>query len=228
MTDTIHLFQAAGLGLAPFRLEGMCQIPSTSLAEANPTAYNAALRMLPQGIGIGSCAYCGTPLTNNFLIRSRDGRLFPVGSECVRKTGDRGLTDKVKVIERERRRAAREEERRVKAAQAEAKLQMALQAERERNGGLTDREMIEREAERVREAKVALLAPLADAMRDGRYGFRDSVAHDMTYGHLPSGRGRVIVQEILAKLAGRRGSKACEAEYERIGKIFDQAEAIGS
>ena len=107
----IHVFQKAGLGLAPFHCVGFASIPSPSLAEQNPTAYNNALALLPRGIGCGSCQYCGTAIMHNFIIESSDGHRFVVGSDCVAKTGDAGLIREVKVrrvrAKQEKREAAR-------------------------------------------------------------------------------------------------------------------------
>src|ERR1700748_2403557 len=85
-----HPFEVAGLGLAPFRCVGAYSLPSPSMAEQNPQAYQNALRDMPKGWGIGSCAYCGMGLVHNFLIRSKDGKGFVVGSECVAKADDKG------------------------------------------------------------------------------------------------------------------------------------------
>ena len=73
---------------------------------------------------------------------------------------------------------------------------------------------------------VAILAPLAEQMRDGGGGFRDSVADEMARGSLPSGRGRSITIDILAKAAGRRNSKAYEDAYDAVTTIFEQAETL--
>lgn len=43
-TDKLHPFEAAGMGSGPYRFLYTCQIPSASLAEHNPTAYNNGLR----------------------------------------------------------------------------------------------------------------------------------------------------------------------------------------
>src|ERR1700748_513259 len=105
MTDQLHVFEKAQLGKAPFYCIGMAEIPSPSLAAHNPEAYNNALRLLPQGIGCGSCAYCGTGIKYNYIIKSSAGNTFVVGAECVAKTGDAGLISTVKA---ERKRIATE------------------------------------------------------------------------------------------------------------------------
>jgi hypothetical protein len=83
MTDTVHIFEAAGLGKAPFRVVGF----ERRTYQACPGA--------PIQVG-GSCEYCYTGIKDTYLIRSADGRDFVVGSSCVNKTGDKGLMDTVK------------------------------------------------------------------------------------------------------------------------------------
>jgi hypothetical protein len=163
---------------------------------------------------------------NCFLINSADGKRFAVGCECVRKTGDAGLTDRVKYEQRQARRQAAAEKR-------EAARLAALDRERQRNGGFTDYEWHEaqrenkRRQEQIRADKCKnLLAPLAAILADGKRGFRDSVAETLRGGRLPYGRGIDIALDILAKQAGRRNSKAYDIEYKRLDKIFAKAEKI--
>ncbi len=93
MAGTIHKFEAAGLGKAPFRYVGnerrIFSIPGVP-GSAKPGA---------------SCDYCGTAIADCYIIQSSDGKQFKVGSTCVHKTGDRGIIDPVK---REEARAKRE------------------------------------------------------------------------------------------------------------------------
>ncbi len=107
----LHVFEKSGLGRAPFHCVGVASIPSSSLAEHNPSAYNAAMAALPRGLGCGSCAYCGTAIMHNFIIESADDRRFVVGCDCVAKTGDAGLAKEVKrvrvAVALEKRTAAR-------------------------------------------------------------------------------------------------------------------------
>ena len=75
---TIHTFEAANLGKAPFKCVRRMEIVHCIPGEA-PRAG-------------GSCDYCGTGIRYAYVIRDAVGAEFKVGSECVRKTGDRGLT----------------------------------------------------------------------------------------------------------------------------------------
>lgn len=67
---TIHPFEARGLGVGPFRCTGMTE------------------RRSPNGDGQpwGTCEYCHTGIAFCFHIRSSDGKMFVVGSDCVAKT----------------------------------------------------------------------------------------------------------------------------------------------
>ena len=88
-----HKFELAGLGQSPFTVIGY-----------RKNIY-VACHGAPQQPG-GSCAYCGTGIMNEFLIKSSDGKTFTVGSDCVLKTGDAGLTKTVKTLEGQARREA--------------------------------------------------------------------------------------------------------------------------
>ncbi len=222
----IHVFELAGLGQAPFKCVGMYAIPSAGLAEKNPDAYNAALREMPTGYRCGTCNYCGHPIMNNYLINSADGKKFAVGCECVFKTGDTGLTTEAREIAKK---IAREKRFQTMLARHEARQKAEEEKERQENGGFTLAELREIERKRQEEAdreKAKILKPLADLLNDNQGGFRQSVALDMAKGQLPRGKGENIVLDILAKMAGRKGSRLYNAELERIEGIFDQVRAM--
>lgn len=224
-TAKIHLWEAAGLGVAPFRVVGVVELPAPSLAEHNPTAYKNALASLPHGYGIGSCRCCAASLKNNYLIESHDGKKFAVGSECVNKAGDKGLVNEMGYVRRQADRDKRFRER-------EAAHIARLEEERARNGGLTDDEVAAQRREQEATARLEALAPLLEVLEpiahrlaDGRGGFRDSVAKDLREGKIPEGRGLDIMVEILAKGKGRRRSDAYEDEAERLYDLFDRISA---
>ena len=104
----VHKFEAAGMGLAPFRFMGAFSLPSTHLGEQNPAAYENAMQNMPRGYGMGTCRYCGKAIMNCYCLISADGKKFSIGSECIRKAGDRGLIAKVKIEQSKKRRAASE------------------------------------------------------------------------------------------------------------------------
>lgn len=203
MSEKIHVFEIAELGKAPFRVVGAIELPSKSLLEANPAAYNAVMASLPNGIGFGTCHYCGHDLKYNFIIKSADEKRFVVGSECVYKTGDKGMIDKVKYelrkIAREKRFAKAEQERLIREQAAKEKLH------------------------RIR----VLLEHVAEVLKDGKGGFRDDVAKRMMLeGNLPYGRGLDITLDILAKQCGKRGSDKYHNEFNRVIGIFNQVREL--
>jgi len=100
-----------------------------------------------------------------------------------------------------------------------------IPAVQERLAEVTTARQAEVDERESRKAKaVELLAPLAQIMRDGKGGFRDSIAQTLANGDLPGGRGESITLDILAKQEGRRGSKAYDAEYDRVAEIFEMVE----
>lgn len=222
LNEKMHRWELDGAGKAPFKVVGIFEMPSKSLLEYNPAAYNNQMAMMPRNCACGSCAVCGSPLTINYIIKDANGKLFPVGCECVRKHGSASLIEKTKALKLKRDREIREQKRL-------ARWESNLQAQREKNGGLTNYELYQekqaaakkRELERIRPI-IETLAPLADAIDDGLNGtFRCSIACDLREGKIPKGRGMAITIGILAKMAGRKNSKAYQAEYDRIESIFN-------
>lgn len=90
MQTTVHPFEAAGLGKAPF----------TCFA-------------VERGAEMSSCDYCSTAIRYQCWIRSADGRTFKVGNDCVAKTLDGGLNDetekRLKGLREESKQAKRRE-----------------------------------------------------------------------------------------------------------------------
>lgn len=86
MTDTIHVFERAGLGKAPFRFVRM-----EERVHVSPDGHARAG---------ASCDYCTTCIRFCCIIRSADGNEFKVGSDCVLKTGDAGLRRKLSDAQR--------------------------------------------------------------------------------------------------------------------------------
>jgi hypothetical protein len=99
-TETVHPFERAGLGKAPFRFVGMAQ-QDRLYGEVilNRAEYQRTGIALTTRAG-GTCAYCGTAITNLYNIKSADGRTFHVGCDCVEKTADRALVTAVKAATR--------------------------------------------------------------------------------------------------------------------------------
>lgn len=132
---TIHPFQAAGLGLAPFRYIGQVhQDIAYGQAVVNSTEFRAGGPMVTTQPG-GTCAYCGHYILHMFNVKSVDGRTFHVGSDCIAKVGGPELARKVaKVVSANRKtRAAASADEKIAAARvtlARAGVRAKLAAEK--------------------------------------------------------------------------------------------------
>lgn len=109
-TLSVHKFEAAGLGKAPFTFVGF-EIKRGPIKLADGSEVGAP------GQPMGTCCYCGTGIANCFNVRSSDGRAFYVGSDCIAKVGDAGLMKAVKRIVSDAAKA-RKREREAKAEDA--------------------------------------------------------------------------------------------------------------
>lgn len=103
-SPTVHVFERAGLGKAPFRVVGLDRRVGPMEVPGQPGMTVGA-----PGQPMGSCDYCGTGIADCFTIRSADGRTFVVGSDCVYKTGDAGLRKQVEPMVRQLRQAQRDD-----------------------------------------------------------------------------------------------------------------------
>ncbi len=231
-TETAHPFEIAGMGTGPYRFVGMVSIPSATLAEQNTDAYNNALRELPRDLigGCGTCSNCGMAIMNICIVRDGQGRRYGVGIDCIAKIDDPALCDAAKVAVAKHQRAVRRQRNEVKRQERHRAFDGMFSTDPRAHYGETNlqlRERLNAEAVAALSERNALgarrgliLKPLADALRDGRGGFCDSIANDLARGVVPSGRGLAITLDILAKRAGRRNSAAYEAELNRVSDIL--------
>lgn len=144
--QTLHPFEAAGLGLAPFRFRGM----SEAVYVACPGAPEQPA---------GSCDYCGQAIRYCCHVAASDGREFIVGCDCIRKL-DRADNRLLTAMERAvaaREKLRRDERREAARLARRAQIEAELAAQRDRNGGLTDAEVrvaAREAAESARQAEV--------------------------------------------------------------------------
>lgn len=108
-TSKIHDFEKAGLGRAPFTFKGAYEDrgPHTW---TDPSTGITTIAGAP-GQPMGTCAYCGQGIAICCSIEDADGKRFIVGSDCVNRTGDRGLRNVKTAVQRLSREKALERER---------------------------------------------------------------------------------------------------------------------
>lgn len=96
----LHIFERAGLGIAPFRIAGVCW-----------SAFGS------------SCDYCGHEIMEICTIQDSGGRTFKVGNVCVEKTGDAGLIHPMREELKRMRREAKQAKDDLRVEAARVKLQ---------------------------------------------------------------------------------------------------------
>lgn len=218
MTQEILQHPFNNCGVAPFEYVGYAERLYYPCHNIDGSINNS----VPPMAG-GTCAHCGTCIRHAYIIRDKNGKEFDVGSECVAKAG---LPPKILTAvkaEKNRQAAIKRQEKR------EADREARLQAQRDKNGGLTDWQLKQKQIDdEIQERKkrlapiVAELKPYAESIRDGKQGFCDSIAETLERGDLPRGRGLYIMIDILAKSKGRGNSKAYNAEYENLENFFEK------
>lgn len=98
LNGTVHVYERAGLGLAPFRYLG-CEERRGPIKSICPVS-GVEVSVGAPGQPMGSCDLCGNGIAFCFMVRSSDGRTFKVGSECINKSGDAGLVNRMKSDQR--------------------------------------------------------------------------------------------------------------------------------
>lgn len=184
----VHKFEIAGLGKYPFRC--------TAIIE----------RSTPNGDGTshpsGTCDYCGNGIKYCCVIESADGKRFEVGTDCIRKSDDRGLVNMVK---------------RAKQAARAAQRQAEWEAKRNTPEAIAERTRVE--AERAaRQARIAAeraqitadQAWLINALSNQSGDFCRSMERELAERRFCdlSPRCRDIIADIYCKQFGRYNSKA--------------------
>lgn len=199
MTDNIiDKWEIQGLGKGPFRCVGMFKMPNKETATIHD--YMA----LPQGYGAGCCAVCGTGLVYNYMINSADGRKFVVGCDCVWKRGDTVVVNEMKKLKRDHEVSA-------KAAKKAAVTRARHNAERERNGGLTDHELLCKQREEGRAVASAAMAmehkELFEAIQESGVIFaREMVAQCLQWGCI-SEKQLQCLRDVAARAAFNASAK---------------------
>ena len=235
----VHEWEKFGW-VGPFHFITVIQLPSPSLAASNSAAYQNACRDVYQsckgfGVSVGVCEVCGMALMNNYVCRDAVGKHFVIGCDCAKKLGDTKLMTKIDAAEAKRVREAREAKRVKAADERRAAEQAKLDAERAVNGGLTNRELAERnqelaeraELESNRQIYIVKNKWLLTVLRAGNHpvgGFVSNMVERLESSPVSklSPRALEIVREIYAKSFGRVNSKANNAacdEFDRLAGL---------
>lgn len=84
-----HPFERT-LGIGPYRFVGTFDLGAciAALQAGNVNGYNNGLAMAPKiERGMGTCAHCGHAITLICIVKTGDGKLYGVGSDCIAKVG---------------------------------------------------------------------------------------------------------------------------------------------
>jgi hypothetical protein len=235
-TNSIIEHKHFDMGKAPYKLVGIWSSPSKASQEVNPSAYNVEMAARPKSC-THSCACCSTGIVHHFIIRDADKKEFAVGSTCIDKLNDTRLTTAAKLAENKRKKALRAiaaEKKREEQRKAE---EIELEAERARNGGLTDGEIVVEHRKSLKEELLIsvgeIFSPIGSALNSQNGNFVQSILSDVyNEANLPGGSAKNIIIEIMTKKAGRANSKAYKAQYpineKSVNDIFERVAELKS
>ena len=170
-----HVFEQAGLGQAPYQFLRCVQSSS-------------------------SCQFCGTKIMYRYYLQSKDGNEFFVGSDCILKSGDQGLTKVVKDYKAQKR--------------AELKETMRLAREQQR----------QQEADHKREqflVENSYLIPLLDWANTATEPIAMSITNSLQrWGSLSEGQIQLLKQlhteSLQPKIECPKGTIVIEGEITRL------------
>ena len=109
----------SSLNLEKAKVIGFFSLPSSSLAESSPEAFNKAWANAPAGAG--TCALCGTGILHHIVIEIDSARYF-IGQDCALRVGSPSVvrcTKERMTAEEMTAKEAKETERSAKFAESE-------------------------------------------------------------------------------------------------------------
>lgn len=224
------------MGKAPYKLVGIWSSPSKASQEANPSAYNMEMSARPKSC-THSCACCSTGIIHHFIIRDADKKEFAVGSTCIDKLNDTRLTTAAKLAEKKRKKALRDIAAEKKREEQRKALEIELEEQRVKNGGLTDGEIIVQHRKSLKEELLMsvgeIFSPIGNALNSQTGNFVQSILSDVyNEANLPGGSAKNIIIEIMTKKVGRANSKDYKAQYpineELVNGIFKSVAELKS
>jgi len=102
-TTTVHKFETAGLGKAPYKFCGVTE-HKFQAAPGCPIKAGA------------SCDFCGSSIMFAAQLESADGKRFKVGCDCALSAGDKGMQKRVASWQKKHDRSLRDAAKARKAA----------------------------------------------------------------------------------------------------------------
>ncbi|CAH7386595.1 conserved hypothetical protein [Vibrio chagasii] len=204
MNGKTHTFELSALGKAPFYI--------VDSSDGNHAFY---------------CEHCGTMLKHRFFVKSADGKVSVVGSECIKKTDDQGLIDGVKRIKKAQAVNA-------KATKQAEKRETKLEIERKQFNGKTHEEVRQEYLAKINKLTNELKSKieshqLHDELIESDFGA--SIMEKLSNGSSVSCNVKRILSEILAKSrsGSRKNSKAYKdalpTALDDLEKLMGQAES---
>lgn len=221
-TATLHPFEIAGFGRAPFRFVRLQQ------------------KVNADGFPCGTCDYCGAGVRYEYILQSFDNKPeFRVGCDCVEKTLQ-GNNVLLSDVTRAKKRVEHEQREAKRMADAQSKwvvCEVVLQAERDANGGKTladirweaeqAEKLAQKEADRIR--YTAENGWIISALKTSDNDFVKGICRQLETGPLTNfrpGRPLNMVCEIYAKTFGRANSKKYRAAADAFWANGQIAELI--
>ena len=231
-----HPWQEAGYE-PHYRFVTIISLPPKSLAEKNTDAYNSLMREANLvaksfGVSLGSCDVCGTGIMNHFVCRDANKRYFVVGCDCIEKQDDARLITSAQKAEKARIKKAKQDRQIELMNERIAARFLKDEQERQKNGGLTDWELSEKNRKDAEYARRKSFAKANSFVRDllssnEPFGsFIYSMRSQMEYTLLKdmSPRCQQILLGIYAKsVSGKSRGKDFDLAYDHGCELMENA-----
>ncbi|WP_119564932.1 hypothetical protein [Vibrio cholerae] len=214
------------MGVGIYRLVGQWSAPSKAMLEANPSGYALQMSLRPLCCKL-ICDHCGTSIIHHFIIEDEEKQRFSIGSSCVSKLGQHELVSAVQKFERERKSRERKVAAKNKQIERQKIIDADLAAQRDQNGGLTDREFAIKEKE-LRDEFIEdncweLTRPIVLLLKNVGTNFCNQIISGMKQGRMPEGKAKEIVIEIMAKQCSSNSNnkKAYSSSLDEMRSLYD-------
>jgi hypothetical protein len=176
---------------------GFFSLPSPSLAEHNPSAYQSAMREIPEGISAGSCDHCGTGILHHVIVKIA-GRRCVIGRDCANRVGSPMI-----------RRCIRERVTTEQIVKREAAAEVRNEARR------IEQERIDAERAAVLSVRFESLRDVIEPLEARGTEFHMSIASQLRSGSLSPRQAEYAVKGVLNCRYSKRVAEQWDSIYER-------------